>query len=199
MNLLLDILGRLCRNLAPIGRDHCLKTFQNMKSARIAFSLSFVLVVLITIALRPTLQGQGSLTPPGAPAPSGKTLTQVEPRTDIATLSGTATAVYTIAVPGSYYLTSNLAGAAGKDTISVTVTGVTIDLNGFSLQSTDVNRAAILATSGASLTVRNGRLWPAPTAFAGLPVWFARILPSRAAQRETFRRHRYHRAAVPHQ
>jgi hypothetical protein len=40
----------------------------------------------------------------------------------------------------------------------VAVAGVTIDLNGFSLQSTDVNRAAILATAGTSLTVRNGRI-----------------------------------------
>jgi hypothetical protein len=88
----------------------------------------------------------------------GRTLTQVEPRTDISTLPGTATAVFSITVPGSYYLTSNLAGAAGKDTIVVSVSGVTIDLNGFSLQSTDAARVAILATAGASCTVRNGRV-----------------------------------------
>src|SRR5205085_10668680 len=93
-----------------------------------------------------------------APAPLGKTLAQLEPRTDIATLPGTATAVCTITAAGSYYLTGNLSGASGKDTISVTVPGVTIDLNGFSLVGTDAARAAILASSATSLTVRNGRV-----------------------------------------
>lgn len=92
-----------------------------------------------------------------------KTLTQVEPRKDVSTLSGNSTAVYAITVAGSYYLTSNLNGAAGKDTIAVTVPGVTIDLNGFSLLSTDSSRSAIfgidiVGDSGASLTVRNGNV-----------------------------------------
>lgn len=112
----------------------------------------------LLVAAAPCIWAQGSLTPPGAPAATLKTLTQVEPRTDVSTLSGTGTAVYAITVPGSYYLTSNLAGATGRDTIVVTVAGVTIDLNGFSLQSTDASRVAILATSGVSLTVRNGRI-----------------------------------------
>src|SRR3954471_11169771 len=115
--------------------------------------LSYASVAMLGFAV--SALGQGSLTPPGAPAPNGRTLTQVEPRTDISTLPGTATAVYSITVPGSYYLTSNLAGAASKDTIVVTTTGVTIDLNGFSLQSTDAARAAVLGTTAASLTVRN--------------------------------------------
>ncbi|MFO1488678.1 MAG: hypothetical protein U1F65_09390 [Verrucomicrobiota bacterium] len=114
---------------------------------------------LAALALAPRrLLAQGVLTPPGAPAPTGRTLAQIEPRTDISTLAGTATTVYSITVPGSYYLTTNLAGAAGKDTIVVSVAGVTIDLNGFSLQSTDATRAAILGTSAPSLTVRNGRI-----------------------------------------
>jgi hypothetical protein len=118
--------------------------------------LSYASVAMLGVAV--SALGQGSLAPPGAPAPTGRTLTQVEPRTDISTLPGTATAVYSITVSGSYYLTSNLAGAAGKDTIVVSAPGVTIDLNGFSLLSTDAGRAAILATTGASCTVRNGRI-----------------------------------------
>ncbi len=41
-------------------------------------------------------EGQGSLTPPGAPAPMMKTLTQVEPRTMI------TNAPYSLPPPGSY-------------------------------------------------------------------------------------------------
>jgi len=36
------------------------------------------------------LLAQGVLSPPGAPAPTMKTLTQLEPRTDLATVSGDA-------------------------------------------------------------------------------------------------------------
>lgn len=100
---------------------------------------------------------QGSLTPPGAPAPAMKTLQQVEPRIDLATLAGTAGAVVAITQPGSYYLSGNLSGATGKDTIVVSVAGVTIDLNGFTLVGTDPSRNAITGNFS-SLTVRNGRI-----------------------------------------
>jgi hypothetical protein len=42
------------------------------------------LFLLSTLILQPpTLHAQGSLTPPGAPAPTMKSLDQVEPRTPI--------------------------------------------------------------------------------------------------------------------
>jgi hypothetical protein len=46
--------------------------------------------------------GQGVLTPPGSPAPTMKTLSQVEPRTPISSVP------YTITESGSYDLTTNL-------------------------------------------------------------------------------------------
>ncbi len=76
-----------------------------------------------------TCFAQGSLTPPGAPAASMKTLAQIEPRTPI------SSAPFTISSSGSYYLTTNLTVATG-DAINITVNGVTLDLNGFTISST---------------------------------------------------------------
>lgn len=114
--------------------------------------------LLASLALAHSAAAQGALTPSAAPAPTGKSLAQIEPRIDIATLAGTATSVVTISTTGSYYLSANLSGAPGKDTIVVSAAGVTIDLNGFSLVGTDAARVGLLATSGAAVTVRNGRV-----------------------------------------
>jgi hypothetical protein len=70
---------------------------------------------------------QGPLTPPGTPAPTMKTLDQIEPRTPISALP------FTISSPGSYYVTANLTGVAGQHGISVNASGVTLDLGGFEL------------------------------------------------------------------
>ena len=77
---------------------------------------------------------QGSLTPPGAPAPTMKTLDQVEARTAITN----ATGLVTISQPGSYYLTHNIAVSSGN-AISITTNGVTLDLNGFTISSTEAS------------------------------------------------------------
>jgi hypothetical protein len=80
--------------------------------------------VLLTVSAA-FVFGQGDLTPPGAPAPTMKTLTQVEPRTPIISLP------FTASQPGSYYLTANLSSTAGG--IRITAADVTIDLNGFTI------------------------------------------------------------------
>src|SRR5262249_42785400 len=74
---------------------------------------------------------QCSLTPPGAPAPTMRTLDQLdaklEKRTPISSVP------YIINDPGSYYLTTNLTGVASQYGIAVLADNVTIDLNGFAL------------------------------------------------------------------
>lgn len=84
---------------------------------------------------------QGPLQPPGAPAPTMRTLQQVEPRTPISSLP------FTISAPGSYYLTGNLTGVSGQPGITVSSDNVTIDLNGF----------ALIGVAGAEDGIRSGQ------------------------------------------
>lgn len=76
---------------------------------------------------------QGPLAPTGAPAPQGKTLTQLEPRTDVATLAGDANAVIVISQRGSYYLSGNVTITGTRVGIAIAASDVTLDLNGFTI------------------------------------------------------------------
>ena len=102
-----------------------------------------------------TAHAQGSLTPPGAPAPTMKTLAQIEPRTAI---TNTASAV-TISQPGSYYLTGNLTVSSGN-AITIATNGVTLDLNGFTISSTAASAAGngilLSGSNPRNLTILNG-------------------------------------------
>ena len=94
---------------------------------------------------------QGSLTPPAAPAPTMKSLDQIS-STGIAlnatNTPGDASNHFIISQPGSYYLTGNLA-VTETNAIRVAAPGVTIDLNGFQISSTN-------ATPGDGINIRPG-------------------------------------------
>ena len=110
----------------------------------------------------PRTLAQGSLTPPGAPAPTMKTLDQVEARTPI---SGTTT----ISASGSYYLTGNIAVTTGS-AISISADNVTLDLNGFTISSTASpasGNGVNITGSRSHVTVKNGNIRGTTTFAAG--------------------------------
>ena len=84
---------------------------------------------------------QGSLTPPGAPAPTMKTLAQVEPRTPISSVP------YTVTNAGAYYLTTNLSASGAVSGILINTNNVTVDLCGFAMRG--------VASSGTGITVND--------------------------------------------
>jgi hypothetical protein len=117
---------------------------------------SFALAFVIFLQPSSFLRAQGLLTPPGAPAPTMKTLDQMEPRTPISTYGTNITA------GGSYYLTANLTGASTtQDAITISADNVTIDLNGFALLNTagtGTSADGISFTSRKNVTIRNGTI-----------------------------------------
>lgn len=117
--------------------------------------------LLLVASLNPqfsTCFAQGNLSPPGAPAPTMKTLDQVSP--------GTALSVFPaiIAAPGHYYLTRNVSTVPGNQAvIRINTNNVTLDLRGFSLISTGgtgttFSQSAIYVSSSlfGNIVVRNG-------------------------------------------
>lgn len=92
-----------------------------------------LLLTAASLAFATAAFAQGPLTPGGAPAPQGKTLTQIEPRTDVATLAGDANAMIVISQRGSYFLSGNVTIVGAKAGLAIAASDVTLDLNGFSI------------------------------------------------------------------
>lgn len=117
-----------------------------------------LLTVAFVIGHSPFVLAQGPLAPPGAPAPTMKTLDQLdaklEKRTPISALP------FTIATPGSYYVTGNLTGVANQHGILITAEAVTLDLGGFELvgvAGAAANGVRVgSGTARGNATIRNG-------------------------------------------
>ncbi|HZJ13677.1 MAG TPA: hypothetical protein VFD27_01440, partial [Chthoniobacteraceae bacterium] len=96
------------------------------------FSMSSAALLLLSTpnSQLSTALAQGPLTPPGAPAPTMKTLDQIEPRTAINSTNtpGDDDSLFKITQPGSYYLPGNITGVATKHGIEITASDVTLDL-----------------------------------------------------------------------
>jgi len=131
-------------------------TLMNLSRAFILFVICFS-----TLTLRHECLAQGSLTPPGGPAPTFKTLSQVEPRFPISDFQTNLT------ISGSYYLTTNLfAGTNTNDGINIrtNIKNITIDLNGFSIFSTNPasnlsSPAGVRISEATNIFVRNGQIY----------------------------------------
>jgi len=120
-----------------------------------------MLMLLSVFSLQPSaLFAQGSLTPPGAPAPAMRSLDQVYAKLDSRTAITNAASSYFITAPGSYYLTTNLTVNSGNG-ININTSGVTLDLNGFTISSTTTpaSYAGIsLNTPLSDVTIVNGHI-----------------------------------------
>ncbi len=109
----------------------------------------------LALACAHHVAAQGSLTPPpGAPGPVMKSLDQIEARTPI------SSAPFTIIKPGSYYLTQDLQVASGN-AITINASGVTLDLNGFTISTTAATPTGvgIFFTDGQKdISITNGHI-----------------------------------------
>ncbi len=123
-----------------------------MKKPFSAWAVWLTLVSLSALNSQVSSYGQGSLTPPGAPAPTMKTLAQVEPRTPI------SSAPYIINDPGSYYLTTNLTTGSFQAGVVILADNVTLDLNGFALIGVPNSFSGIICFGHTNTCVRNGAI-----------------------------------------
>src|SRR3979411_1673607 len=125
-NSLIANCGQGTREISVTGLPHRTPARTGQRSLITAGLLLFLSTLNSQLS---TCFAQGSLTPPGAPTPTMKSLDQIEARAPI------SSAPFTIGSSGSYYLTTNLSVASGN-AITINANGITLDLNGFTISST---------------------------------------------------------------
>ena len=136
---------------------------------------TLAIAVPMVCAVCPTHAGDLN-PPPGPVMPTMKTLDEIfnetaaalgeattakdaaiaaqDPRTpiDATNTPGDADSLFRIALPGSYYLTGNVTGVAGKHGIEIAANGVTLDLMGFDLVGVPGSLAGVRETVDATDT-----------------------------------------------
>jgi hypothetical protein len=116
--------------------------------------LTFALAMMSVLDI--TLFAQGSLTPPGPPTNTMKTLDQLDAKLE--TRAPISSAPFTITNSGSYYLTAKLTVPSGN-AINIAASGVTVDLNGFTITSTSPSPSGYAIQLGGgnrNITILNG-------------------------------------------
>jgi len=106
----------------------------------------------------------GPLTPPGAPAPTMKTLDAVEPSIPVGPLTtpGDVDALFVIDTPGAYHLAADIDGQNGRHGVQIMASDVTLDLRGFTLRGVagSLDGVRVGETAGPlfdDIVIRNGR------------------------------------------
>ena len=131
-----------------------------------------LLLATVLLAVPGLAHAQGTFPPPSAPnVPIMKSLSQVEPRTPVQSLASAPP--YVITQSGSYYLTGNITVATDVGAIAVTsgVSDVTIDLNGFTIESTFASAGtsnAIGFGNSSRIKVCNGNIKSGSTVTSGV-------------------------------
>ena len=130
----------------------------SMNTTRASLILCLSLALASLSILHAQTGGDPTSPPSGTPARTMKSLDQIEARTPLVEFAAGAPSTgiqHTTSQPGSYYLTANLTVPSG-DAITINSSGVTLDLNGFTLSSTDASRAD--RQSGSNVRITNGHI-----------------------------------------
>ena len=126
-----------------------------MEKRNVNTNLVAALLVVIAVLGYGLIGKAGNLEPSAAPAPTMKTLDEVEPGTPISSVP------YTIASSGSYYLSANAETTSSMFSgITIWSDNVTLDLKGFSLigDGTDGLHGVVIGGDYKNITIRNGTI-----------------------------------------
>ena len=116
-----------------------------------------LLLAACLLALPALALAQGALAPTGAPAATMKTLDQLEARTPLGAVGG-STAAIAITQPGSYVLLGNVLVESGSGII-IGADNVTLDLNGFTVESSSSTVGGIGIQLGRSMRILNNTIF----------------------------------------